>query len=152
MRKRPSSRLLVIDPLQRTLLFRFVHKHGALADQAYWATPGGGLEEGESFEEAACRELLEETGIQRSDVGRHVAERAFRMQLPDGEYVWAEERFFLVHVSSNVLSGAQWTSLEREVMADNHWWSLAELAGTSETIYPEDLSAILNASGLSGSS
>ncbi|CAB3784134.1 NUDIX hydrolase [Paraburkholderia caffeinilytica] len=151
MRKRLSSRLLVVDSLQRTLLFRFVHKYGALADQAYWATPGGGLEEGESFEEAACRELLEETGIERNDVGRHVAERAFRMQLPDGEYVWAEERFFLVSVSSNVLSRAQWTALEREVMADSRWWSLAELASTSETIYPEDLSAILNASGLSGS-
>ncbi|AXL48778.1 DNA mismatch repair protein MutT [Paraburkholderia caffeinilytica] len=73
------------------------------------------------------------------------------MQLPDGEYVWAEERFFLVSVSSNVLSRAQWTALEREVMADSRWWSLAELASTSETIYPEDLSAILNASGLSGS-
>lgn len=94
MRRRPSSRLLVIDPDSRVLLFRFVHDYGPLAGQTYWATPGGGVEEGESFADAARRELFEETGIRVDDVGQHVAEREFVLQLLDGEYVTAEERFF----------------------------------------------------------
>src|SRR5689334_25328500 len=75
MRRRPSSRLLVIDPSNRVLLFRFMFKHGPLAGQNYWATPGGALEAGESFADAARRELFEETGITREVVGLEVADR-----------------------------------------------------------------------------
>lgn len=46
MRERKAARLLVINPAQQVLLFRFVHKDGALAGQDYWATPGGGVEAG----------------------------------------------------------------------------------------------------------
>src|ERR1700693_6499389 len=56
MRRRPSSRLLIIDRNNRVLLFRFTFKRGPLAGQNYWATPGGALEAGESFTDAATRQ------------------------------------------------------------------------------------------------
>ena len=86
MRRRPSARLLIIDDAGRVLLFRFVHHEGALAGQDYWATPGGGVEEGETFEQAAIRELEEGTGIRAENVGPEVAQREFALQLPDGEH------------------------------------------------------------------
>ena len=46
MRERKAARLLVINPAHEVLLFRFVHKDGALAGKNYWATPGGGVEAG----------------------------------------------------------------------------------------------------------
>jgi ADP-ribose pyrophosphatase YjhB (NUDIX family) len=63
VQKRPSSRLLVINENRRVLLFRFEHKRGPLSGQVFWATPGGGLEDGESYEDAALRELFEEVGV-----------------------------------------------------------------------------------------
>src|SRR6266446_8005347 len=84
MRRRPSSRLLVIDRNGRVLLFRFVYHRGPLAGQNYWATPGGALEAGESFADAARRELFKETGILTDTVGQPVAEREFTLQLLDG--------------------------------------------------------------------
>ena len=102
MRRRPSSRLLIIDRNNRVLLFRFMFKRGPLAGQNYWATPGGALEAGENFADAARRELFEETGILRDAVSQQVAEREFAFQLHDGEYVMAEERFFLVRVTDPI--------------------------------------------------
>src|SRR5438309_3468373 len=119
MRRRPSSRLLIIDRNNRVLLFRFMFNRGPLAGQNYWATPGGALEAGESLADAARRELFEETGILRDTVGEKVAEREFVLQLQDGEYVMAEERFFLVRVADQALSREHWTPMEIETMTDH---------------------------------
>jgi 8-oxo-dGTP diphosphatase len=145
MRTRLSARLLVLDPSGRILLFRFVHRNGALAGQDYWATPGGGVEDGETFEQAAIRELEEETGIRVRDIGLEVGRREFVLQLHNGERVMADERFFLVKLTAASLSRDGWTAQVVEVMADHRWWSLDELAQTSATIWPENLLAMLNA-------
>lgn len=143
MRQRPSSRLLVISPENRVLLFRFTHKKGALQGQEYWATPGGGVEPGETFEQAAIRELYEEVGVTAHDVGPVLAQRLFEMQLPEGEWVIADERFFMVHVDGQHLSDGGWTDQEREVMTQHTWWSRRELQQTSALVFPQDLLSIL---------
>jgi 8-oxo-dGTP diphosphatase len=143
MRRRPSSRILVINRNNQVLLFRFVFNEGPLAGQDYWATPGGALEAGESFADAARRELFEETGILTDAVGQEVAEREFVLQLHDGEYVIAEERFFLVRVAGQSISQDHRTPLETEVLIDHRWWSVDELMSASEVVFPETLVAIL---------
>lgn len=145
MRQRPSSRLLVIDPQLQVLLFRFAFSSGALQGQSYWATPGGGLEANETFEDAAIRELLEETGIKIDDPGSQIAQRQFDLQLPDGEIVQADERYFLIKVANNTLSSDGWTTHETECMVDHRWWSIDELAQTTEVFWPENLEHLLSA-------
>jgi 8-oxo-dGTP diphosphatase len=148
MRRRPSSRLLVIDQSDRVLLFRFVFKNGALAGRDYWVTPGGTLEANETFEEAARRELFEETGIVVDTVGEAVAEQEFVMQMPSGGRVIAEERFFLIRATGHELSRDQWTSLEKEVMTESRWWLVTELALATTQIFPENLVEILATVGI----
>jgi len=143
MRKRPSSRLLVIDPSSKVLLFRFVYDRGPLEGEGFWATPGGALDANETFEQAAIRELREETGIEVSDVGPQVFRREFVLQLPDGERVAADERYFVIAVSDVSVSRDGWTALERETMRDVKWWSVAELEQTADTVWPSDLAMLL---------
>lgn len=148
MRERKSARLLVINPSRKVLLFRFLHKEGALAGDDYWATPGGGLEGDETFQVAAIRELHEETGIQVCAVGEPVAGRRFPMQLPSGEWVTSVEQYFVVHAPDQPLSRAGWTLAEAQVMADHHWWSADDLRSTEAIVWPEALVEMLEEAGV----
>lgn len=121
MRVRCSARLLIINPANRVLLFHFVHSHDALVGKSFWATPGGGVEIGESFEQAAIRELGEETGILRDNVGLCVAENTFEMTLPSGEIVLAKEQFYRVKFDTEDINISGWTEDEKSVIAGHHW-------------------------------
>ncbi|MCA1922170.1 NUDIX hydrolase [Buttiauxella noackiae] len=142
-RTRPSSRLLILNNSGAVLLFRFSHRDDALEGKVYWATPGGGLESGESFEQAAIRELHEETGLVRLECGPCVAQRTFTMQLPSGETVKADERFYVINASENELSQAGWSENEKRVISQQKWWTQSELLETDEVIFPEGLTTIL---------
>ncbi|QRG08313.1 NUDIX domain-containing protein [Xanthobacter dioxanivorans] len=148
MKQRPSSRLLVVNAESRLLLFRFEHRTGALAGSVFWAPPGGGLDAGESFEQAACRELLEETGLQLADPGPQVARRRVTFTMPDGGLVEADERYFLVRVPTLEISSSGWTDEERAVVAAHGWWSPADLARATEQVWPEDVTDMLVEAGV----
>lgn len=94
MRRRPSSRLLVLSPDGRILLFYFEHASGPLAGKSFWATPGGVCELGENYETAARRELREEVNPLSYHMGAEIARREFLMQMPDCEEVLAKEAYF----------------------------------------------------------
>jgi ADP-ribose pyrophosphatase YjhB (NUDIX family) len=51
--------VIVVTPDKKILLVK--HRKGS---RSYWVLPGGRLEYGETFEECAVRELLEETGLE----------------------------------------------------------------------------------------
>ncbi|MDR7008988.1 bifunctional GNAT family N-acetyltransferase/NUDIX hydrolase [Paraburkholderia strydomiana] len=148
LRKRPSARLPITTPKRRVLLFRFAHKSGPLAGKAYWATPGGGVEHGETFADAAIRELREETGIRKARLSQPVGRRELLLQLPDGEDVFAVEQYFVVDTDTESISRDSWTADEKDVMADHQWWSREELSSTTETIYPEGLVQMLDNAGI----
>ena len=65
LRLRQAVRAIVLDPDDRILLVRFEFPPAGpgLARRVVWATPGGGLEDGESDGAGIRRELLEEARL-----------------------------------------------------------------------------------------
>ena len=137
--QRPAARIILLDRQERVLLFRFDP-----ADRPpFWVLPGGALEAGETHADGARRELFEECGID-ADCGREVYQRRVQFVTLQQVAVEADERFFLLRVDRPEIDTSGHTELERAVMRTYRWFAKDEIDGWSETIYPEDLAAMLD--------
>jgi 8-oxo-dGTP pyrophosphatase MutT (NUDIX family) len=136
-RIRRAARVLVLDPEDRVLLFRYV----PAAYPLFWILPGGACDPGEDFAEAARRELREETGIEAVPLPLGLVREAEYEYL--GEPVRSVEHFFWHRATSPRIDTSGHTELEREVMQEHRWVAAADLGNWPETIYPRDLAALV---------
>ena len=58
----PAAAAIVLDPADHPNQMVLVRRRYP-PEEGQWTLPGGGIEAGESVEEAACREVVEETGL-----------------------------------------------------------------------------------------
>jgi 8-oxo-dGTP pyrophosphatase MutT (NUDIX family) len=135
---RPAARVIVFDESRRVLLFSAVDRAG----QPFWFTPGGGLEPGETHEEAALRELREETGLTGVPLGPWVWKRRHVWRHGDARYD-QRERYFLVETASFQLDLSRHTELERRELREHRWWSLEELSAPGLRAAPKRLVQLL---------
>ena len=138
-RIRRAARLLVIDEHERLLLFRFTFA----GRSPFWATAGGECDPDESFEDAARRELTEETGL-FAEPGRAVVARGNEFVTDGGEPVTADERYFRIRVPACEIATHGHTELEREIMRDHRWFTRAELADWHEPVFPPEILSLLD--------
>ena len=136
---RPTSRLLVLDEHDRLLLM--MTKAPDTSGAARWITPGGGVDPGESHEEAAVRELHEETGQVVAEVGPVVRVDDFEVPWDAADHTHGHAEFFVVRLPHFEVVDDDWTDDERVDILESRWFSLDELESTTDPVEPVDLAA-----------
>jgi TDG/mug DNA glycosylase family protein len=131
---RDAARALVLDPAGRVLLVRF-----EFPDKTVWALPGGGVEAGESHEEAITRELAEEAAFD-FELGPCIWRRTHWWL--EGPYAGQAERIFLVRAA-----GEEPTPTPQELsgpwMKEIRWWTREEIDAYDGLLGPRRLKELL---------
>jgi len=137
---RPTVRVLLLDDRDRVLLFR--GQDPSTPDIRYWFPAGGGIEPGEKPEDAARREVLEETGLANFELGPHIWNRrhvfSFYGSKQDVREIW-----FFARVPNFDIDTSGITDMERKILQEHRWWTQQELETTTDVLTPRDLAALL---------
>ena len=139
MRIRRAARAVVLDPDDRILLVRFTFPAGDV-----WATPGGGIDEGESAEDAIRRELTEETGLENVELGPWIWVREHVFPFLDGKWDGQSEQYVLVRTERfDPVPRFTAEQLLAEYVGGLRWWTLTELTASEQLFAPRRLPELL---------
>jgi ADP-ribose pyrophosphatase YjhB (NUDIX family) len=107
---------------RRVLLVRLSYR-----GERWWAAPGGGLEDDETHEEAASREIAEETGFELDELG---------------SWVWTREDVF--RFEGRLYPRPRVIDAEEAKTFDGlRWWTPEELETADERFAPAKLPALV---------
>ena len=140
---RPTARVLVLDEEGRVLLILAADGEYRGSGEPVWLTPGGGLDEGETYEEAALRELREEVGLDGVELGPWVWLRRLPYALSDGVPREKHERYFVCRAEHFEVGAVSATVLDLEAVGGFRWWSVGEIEASDERFAPRDLGRLL---------
>jgi 8-oxo-dGTP pyrophosphatase MutT (NUDIX family) len=139
---RKAARGIILDPSGRVLLIQMKADPSRLIQKdlsEFWLTPGGKVEAHETYEEGLRRELKEEVGMSDFKIEKF---------LFSNDYLDVVEQFpvrlfnshYLIRKDNEQVTFDSLMEDEKLVVLGYKWWSLHELAATTEAIFPSDLS------------
>ena len=132
---------MILDPADRILLVRFEFPNAGM-----WATPGGGIDPGETPEAAIVRELAEEVGLSGVEIGPWIWTREHVFPFWDGSWDGQVERYAFVRVPA-FEPQPRFTpeQLAAEFVTGMRWWTQEELASSDELFAPRRLPELVAA-------
>lgn len=138
MKERITARIVLLNKENKFLLLQCNN-----GKEIFWLPPGGGVEQGETFFQAAQRELFEETGIQNAIIEPTHRWYAEEVRMVVDNYILFKEHIFLAQVDNPAINFDNHTEDERREMIDCHWWDVNQFDQQTHTLYPSMLVKLL---------
>ncbi len=135
--QRKAVRGLILTPDHEVLLIRIRPPDGS---EHFWIAPGGGLEQGETVEQALRRELREELGLTNFLAGP-VVWRRHHIFTWGARRISQREEYMIIHIDRFEPSMADVE--EAKVMDCFRWWRIDDLEKAEERLTPLSLAKIL---------
>ncbi|WP_433005069.1 NUDIX domain-containing protein [Kribbella sp. CA-294648] len=136
---RLAVKLLLVDEGDCLLLIRAADPR---TRAECWYPVGGGVEVGETLQEAAAREAYEETGLVDLSPGRLVWQRDHTYEF-GGRVVDVHEEWLLHAVERFDPRPTSLSEDEARSILGFRWWSVGELIEAPDTIFPPQLGHLL---------
>jgi 8-oxo-dGTP pyrophosphatase MutT (NUDIX family) len=140
---RIGARVLLLDEHDRVLLM-----HARDPDDPghhWWELPGGGRDDGETLEQAAMREVAEETGIELDQLGPQVWIRESRFRYRNRDHHRLDHVFLARRPGATATVATKPTDNEKLGLIERAWFTVAQLRDCTDKLLPPELPTLLDA-------
>lgn len=148
LKERNSVRVLLFNQEGALLLMHADDPRTTTLEGTYlgpfWFPIGGGIESGESVQQAALREVNEETGLAPEDIelGPVVWQGAYDFIL-SGVPTHAKQLFIVAKTDKNAVTLSQLTTEEKKIIKKIAWFTWEQIKNSKEIIYPIGLAELI---------
>ena len=136
--RRPAARVVLLDKANRVFL---MHGSDPMRPEkgTWWEIPGGGIEPGETSQEAAARELYEECGFRDVKVGPCIWTQYVEFDFAMYHFKSDESIHIALTSESSEWNPQGLEALEAAAFEDAQWWSIDDLVAAKVQTLPNRL-------------
>ena len=132
--RRLAARVVLLDRDRNVFMINSVDPADP-AKRPFWEIPGGGMDPGETSEQTAAREIVEETGITDFEMGPCIWTQQVQFTFA-GMFFDSDERIHVAWCDGGEFSPRHLEYFEALAFRGARWWEPDDLLASDEVLLP----------------